>query len=138
MSRNSTAFAEWGNEQCKRLVAPVPFSSPRCFFPTASVSFKKNSFRLLVVFHVSLCSSSFSICAFLSPFVCLSFGLVLKYSPCLPHVLSEQLCPFLPLPPPSFPLFFVVQPALHTSCPVFALSLASLCFSFVFLSFCKR
>lgn len=105
MSRNSTAFAEWGNEQCKRLVAPVPFSSPRCFFPTASVSFKKNSFRLLVVFHVSLCSSSFSICAlrfslsirlpffwacpkifplfapFFSPFLC--------RSDCLAHVLPR-------------------------------------------------
>ncbi len=75
--------------------------------------------------------SLIAFCAFLSPFVCLSFGLALEYSACLPHVLSEQLCLLLPLLPPSFPLFFVVLPALHTSCPVSALSLASLCFSFV-------
>ena len=75
--------------------------------------------------------SLFALCAFLSPFVCLSFGLVLKYSPCSPHILSEQHCPLLPLSPPSFPLFFVVLPVLYTSCPVLVLSLASLCFSFV-------
>ncbi|WP_455049954.1 hypothetical protein [Hoylesella nanceiensis] len=44
MSRNSTDFAEWGNERCRRLVAPVPSSSPRCFFPTASVLFLKELF----------------------------------------------------------------------------------------------
>ncbi|WP_314262802.1 hypothetical protein [Hoylesella nanceiensis] len=41
MSRNSIAFAEWVSEWCRRLVAPVPSSSPRCFFPTASVLFFK-------------------------------------------------------------------------------------------------
>ena len=44
MSCNSTAFAEWGNELCRRLVAPVPSSLPHCFFPTASVSFLKELF----------------------------------------------------------------------------------------------
>lgn len=44
MSRNSIAFANWGNERCRRLVAPVSSSSPRCFFPTASVLFLKELF----------------------------------------------------------------------------------------------
>ncbi|WP_315558159.1 hypothetical protein [Hoylesella nanceiensis] len=44
MSRNNIAFAEWGNEWCRRLVAPVPSSSPRCFFSTASVLFLKEFF----------------------------------------------------------------------------------------------
>ena len=70
-----------------------------------------------------------SACFFL--FCPLSFGLALKYSACLPHVLSKQLCLLLPLLPPSFLPLFAVLTALHTSCPVSALSLASLYFSFV-------
>ena len=124
-------------------------------FQLPPTPFKKNFFLLLVVFHVPFCSSLFSICALrfsLSlrlpffractkniPLVCLtfflnssacfllflplSFGLALKYSACSP---------------PSFLLFFAILTALSTSCPVLVLSLASLCFSFVFQSFCKR
>lgn len=44
MSCNSTDFVNWGNERCRRLVAPVPSSSPRCFFSTASVLFLKELF----------------------------------------------------------------------------------------------
>ena len=131
--------------------------------------FKKFSFRLVIVFLDSLCSSLFSICALrfslslrmpffwactkifrlFAPFsICvLRFSLFLrlpffrgcaKIFPVLPHVLSEKLRPLLPLSPPSFLLFFAVQPALPTSCPVLVLSLASLCFSFVLKWFCKR
>lgn len=113
-----------------------------------SLLLKRTLFALLYSFLALFVRlrSLFALCAFLSPFVCLSFGLTLTYSPCSPHILSEQLRPLFSLSPlsfglalkysaclpPSFLLFFAVQPALPTSCPVLVLSLASLCFSFVF------
>ena len=94
-------------------------------FQLPPTPFKKNFFLLLVVFHVSLYSSPFSICA-------LRFSLSLR----LPffRTCAKIFCLFASF----FSPFFAVLTALHTSCPMSALSLASLCFSFVLKCFCKR
>lgn len=101
-------------------------------FQLPPTPFKKHFFLLLVVFHVSLClpHSLFAFCAFLSSFVCLSFGGALKYSACSSHVLSEQLCLLLYLLPPFFSPFLC-----RSACLAHVLPRARFVFGFFVLFF---
>lgn len=74
MSCNGIVFAEWGTSGAEDLLRPC---LPLCLvasFQLPQSPFKKNSFRLLIVFLASLCLPLFSICAlrFSLP-ICLPF-----------------------------------------------------------------